>query len=412
MHPLITFWKRFVEIVTWWKKVSVENPFPTKDIDWFHREWHNTVFWDRVFWRKVPTLSSQFYYPLESWRSVFVSENWGLAWISDSQLRLTTDSQVNSLATITGTFYLRYISWHEAYSLFTWVFDTSPASDSHQRIGLFDWNDWFYVGYQWSDFVIARIKSWVHFRQIIDLSSVFPEELWVFNPEFWNHYKISFGYPFAAIHFEVMTPLWNWAILWEINHWNISKETHVSTTFLPIRAELFNWSSPTAMEISSWSVSTWIIDGSWVDPWARRFSFSSWLVTIFSWNQTFVVFRNKDTYWWLENRVNSMLTLVSAATDWIKPISWRIIENPTITTPWTWADVNTADSIMDYNNTAVIDPNTWKDLLDWNMAKSDSFFQQVNEQKITLAPWDIAAIQINATSASDVLLSFRWEELF
>lgn len=390
-----------------WRQKSIAS-----DEAW--RVWMNTVFWDQITWRRVPTLSSQFHYPLETWRSIFAWANWGSVNNNDSQLRLVTDTQADSLAIITWTFYLRYIPGHEAYSLFTMVFNEPTSADSYQRIGIFDWDNWFYIWYNWTDFVLWRVRNWTRSEIIVDTTKVFPSTLFsAFNPQKWNIYRISFAYlGFGPITYEVMLPNGWWVVLWQVQYPNNFTETNTATSYLPIRGELFNWSSAEVMEMSSWSVTTWIVDGAWVDPWARRFAFSSWSITIIAWNQTLVIFRNKSTYATKENRVNSILTLVSAATEWIKTVSWRVVRNPTITIPWTWVDVETADSIMEYNVTWVVDPASWKDLLGWNMAKSDSFFQQLNDQKITLAPGEWAWIIVNSVNASDVSLSFRWEELF
>ena len=396
-----------------WQTFDIENNMNVAERDWAERIAFNTVFWDKIVWQRVPTLASQFYYPLESWRSVFSWANWWAVSYSDSQLRLTTAAQANSLSTITWTFYLRYIPWHEAYSFFTMVFDEPTSADSYQRIWIFDWNNWFYLWYSWSNFVLWRIRNWVRQEITVDISEVFPKEYWIFNPQKWNIYKISFAYLwFWPITYEIMLPDWGWVVIGKIEYPNSNIETNVATTYLPIRAELFNGTSAAAMEISSWSVTTWIVDGAWTDPWARRFAFNSWVKSILAWTSTMLIFRNKSTYTSKENRVNSVLTLISAATEWTKPVIWRIIKNPTITTPWAWVNIDAADSIMEYNSTWVVNSATWKDMLGWNMAKADSFFEKLNEQRIILQPWEWAWIVVSSTNASEVSLALRWEELF
>lgn len=383
----------------------------SRDSIW--RQSFNTLFWDRITWSRVPTLSSQFFYPLEEWRAIIENENWWSVNNNNSQLRLLTDSQQNSKTIVTWTFYLRYIPWQEAYNLFSAVFNTPQWDDSYQRVWIFDWNDWFYVWYSWSDFVFWYLRNWVREEYEIDVNNVYPQEIWEFDPEKWNIYRITFSFLwFWPISYEVMSPSWGWFKLWQIQFPNSSKETNISTPYLPVRWEIFNWVSWQSMELSIWSVTTWIVDWTSSDPWARRFAFNSWDITLNAWENTLVIFRNKSTFWWKENRVNSLLTLVSAATEWTKPVNRRFIENADITTPWIWTDVDTNNSIMDYNLTWVVDSSTWRDILDWNMKKEDSFFQKLNEQSLILRPWEWVWIVTDSENATTASISVRWQELF
>jgi len=145
---------------------------------------------------------------------------------------------------------------------------------------------------------------------------------------------------------------------------------------------------------------------------ARIFTFSIPTTTLVAGAQTQLIhFRNKSSYFGISNKISTQLLLISAATDGNKPVKWGIQKNPTITTPGDWNDVG-VDSVMEYSINAVTDLNTGIIALPWNMAKVDSFFEDVEKFLVKLRPNEWATIYAECPTANDIDLSIRWKELF
>jgi hypothetical protein len=125
-----------------------------------------------------------------------------------------------------------------------------------------------------------------------------------------------------------------------------------------------------------------------------------------------VHFRNKPTFFSITNKITTQLLLISSSTDGNKTVSWGIERNATLTTPGTWTDVDTADSVMEYSTDAVATLGTGTPALLWNLSKIDSFFEDVEKYLVKLRPNQWATIYVLSAGANDVDFSIRWKELF
>lgn len=388
----------------------------SRAIDSSWREWMNTVFWDRIVWNRKPSLASQFQYWLPS--SDANSENTGTWNISffESMLVISTGASINSSAMIQSNTFLRYVPWHEWYCFFTDVF-TEPKVWSKQRAWLYDWVNWFIVWYTDTQFEFVIIRDWVETKNNIDISKVFSD--WSFNPLLWNIYKISFAYLwFWPIHLEVMTPTWGWVVASEFHYPNSKTVTHILQTFLPVRAEVINTTNDTNIEMRVWSLSAWIVDWSidvWgdSDPSARHFTYDAPIKSASSW--VMMTFRNKWTYNWIENRVSALLKLITWSTDWNKSVKFKLLRNPEEIIPWiaTWNDIS-PDSTLEVSLDYVLEPwaEDWDAFLNWNMAKIDTFFEDVSKQNLLLPPNWVAVFYFESQNTTEVDFDIRWAELF
>lgn len=395
---------------------SKDNPFPIEDIDSSHRAASNSIFGDRIVGTRTPTIAAQFQYGLRDDDAIVDVVGSGTTVIEDSMLKLNTGTDSDGHIGIQGTDYLRYIPGHEAYAFFTAVF--SPAvADSSQRVGLFDFDsgngNGFFLGYEGTQFGITRRRAGVDTFTPVDLSTIFPAEDGVFDPTLGNTYKISYGYlGFATIHFEILLPHGGFVELAAIAYPNTSTETHIANTNIPLRAEMTNNGNTTDLQVKIGSVSAGIVDGGGNDPIARWFSFSGPETTVPGGTTQLFHFRNKGTFFGITNKISTQLALISAATDGTKTVSWSIEKNTTITTPGIWTDINTVDSVMEFSSDTVSTPGSGTPLLDWKMARLDSFFEKIEEFLISLRPNEHAVISVTTANASDVSLSMRWKELF
>lgn len=389
---------------------------PVTPVDVAHRGASNTIFGDSITGTRVPSIAAQFQYGLRSDDAVVDVVGSGTTSFANAMLVLNTGTDANGHIGIQGSDYLRYIPGHEAYCFFTSVFST-PVADSIQRIGLFDFDsgngNGFFIGYEDAQFGVTRRRAGVDTFTPVNVADVFPEASGVFDPTKGNTYKISYGYlGFATIHFEVLLPHGGFVELAAIAYPNTSTETHIANTNIPLRAEMTNTGNTTDLEMRIGSVTAGIVDGGGADPIARIFTFPTGVVVVPSGTTQLIHFRNKSTFFGITNKITSQLMLLSAATDGNKPVSWGIKKNATLTTPGTWTDVDTADSIMEYSLDAVANLTTGSDLILWDMARADSFFEDVEKYLVKLRPNEWATIYVISSTGSDVSLSVRWVELF
>ena len=395
---------------------SPDNPFPVVNYDASHRSSVNSIFGDKIIGTRVPSIAAQFQYGLREDDAVLDSVGSGNSSISDSMLLLNTGIDSDGHIGIQGTDYVRYIPGHEAYTFFTCIF-AEPSENLTQRIGLFDFDsgngNGFFVGYNDLVFGVTRRRAGVDTFIPVDISEVFPSEIPVFDPSKGNVYKISYGYlGFATIHFEILQPHGGFVELASIDYPNTSTETHIANTNIPLRAEMTNSGSTADSQMKIGSVSAGIVDGGGADPIARVFTFPLPSTTLVGGIQNQLIhFRNKGTFFGITNKITSQLLLLSAATDGNKTVAWVIEKNATITTPGTWTDAD-IDSIMEYSTDAVVAIGTGKPLTLWNMAKVDSFFEDVEKYLIKLRPNEWATFHALSTGASDIDLSIRWKDLF
>lgn len=378
-----------------------------EDNSW--RQALNTVFWELTTWIRKPSIAGQFHYWIQEWDAVDETVWSGTVWFEESMLKLSTGTDSNWKAMIKTRDFLRYIPWNQGYCFFTRVF-TEWVANSKQEAWLYDWSNWFFIWYHWTEFWCGRYRDWVLEDWIVisDFTTIFP----TFDPTKWNIYSISFWYLwFAPITFSVMHP-WNWFIdIAKIKYPSTSIVTHILNPNLPLMALLENTWNTTNLTWKSWSIVAWIVDWWWSDVTARYFTWSTTKTVAGTSNETIIVFRNKETFNWIENRVPALLKLISASTDWTKNVAWKILKNPPITW-WTRTDQDTNNSTLEFSINTTITDFTWKSFIRWNMAKLDKFFEDVNNQNLLLKPWEVAAFIVDTTRKSDIGLSIRRAELF
>ena len=386
------------------------------DYDNAHRNAANSIFGDRIVGTRVPTIAAQFQYGLRTDDAVFDVVTTGVVAIEDAMLKLNTGTDSAGHVGIRGADYLRYIPGHEAYAFFTCVF-AAPVANLTQRIGLFDFDggdgNGFFIGYNGLTFGITRRRAGVDTFTAVDVSTVFPSDIPAFNPTKGNVYKLSYGYlGFATIHFEVLLPQGTFVEFAKIEYPNTSTETHIANANIPLRAEMTNSGSTVDSQMRIGSVSAGIVDGGGADPIARIFTFALGTTTLVAGVATQLIsFRNKGTFFGLTNKISSQLILVSTATDGNKPVAWGIKKNSTITTSGTWTDAD-PDSVIEWSTDAVVNLATGTDMLLWNMARADTFFEDVEKYLVKLRPNEWATFFCLSQNANDVELSIRWLDLF
>ena len=388
---------------------------PTVDTDNNKRVALNTVFGEKIVGVRNNDIAAQFQYGFPASSASPEIANGGTITIVESMLVVATGANIAGSAAISNRKALRYLPGQEAFSYFTAVY-TEPKIDSHQRAGLFDSQNGFFIGYEGTDFKVTRRRDAVDTSTAIDLSTIFDAKDGIFDPTKGNVYRISFGYlGFATISFEVMTPKGSWVLMHKIEYPNTSTDTHILNTNLQPRAEVANSGNNTDISIKSGSFSAGVTNGGGTDPAARRFTFGRTAQAISAGTLMVVTFRSKAIFNSLTNYISSILNLLSFNTDLSKSSLWELERNATITGTPTWADINALDSTIEFSTDAVVARGTG--ILDFSLplGKIDrELITDFENQEIELLPEDYITLFIvspgGTTGTFDY--SLRWKELF
>lgn len=372
----------------------------------------NTVFGDQIVSTRRPSIAAQFQYPLQS-SDVRQPDIVGSGHFeqANAMLQLHTGNDVNGSAGVESQQYLRYIPGHETQALFTIVF--SSNTNTMQRAGIFDKENGFYINWDGENMTANRRRLGVDYSHAINITDILDGE--DLNPAKGNIYSISYGYlGFAPITFAAMNPDGSWSALYKIEYPNNNTETHIAQTFLPLRAETTNNGNTNDTILKVGSIWGGIVDGdikpgTETDPTARFFTQSSPIRTTA--NGILFSFRSKVSYGGIDNRVNSLLKLVSCSTDGNKPVEFRLLKNPTFVSA-TWQNVSN-DSVLEYSTDLVLDigAEDGEAFITWDMARSDSFFEDVSAQNLLLAPNGTAVFYYTSSSTTEAKCGIRWAEL-
>lgn len=175
----------------------------------------------------------------------------GSATISNGHALYATGTGTTSSAKAVSVATLSYRPAHEEYCYFTAAFTTPTSANSNQRIGLFDANNGFFVGYQGTSFGITKRvagvdtfvnrTNWNGDLLTGATSSKFsrdgtPEAI---NLTYSNLFRIRFAWlGSASILFEVFSPDGTWVIFHTLKFPNSQLNPSIATPNLPITIEV------------------------------------------------------------------------------------------------------------------------------------------------------------------------------
>lgn len=196
--------------------------------------------------------------------------NGGSATITGGHARYRTGTNATGSATGESVYKCKYRPAHEQYCFFTAAFTTGVAN-SVQRIGLFDTNNGFYIGYEGTSFgvslrtgsadtFIAR-ASWNGDPLDGSVGSKFtrggtPEAI---NLTYSNLFRIRFAWlGSASIIYEVFSPDGGWIVFHTIRIPNSQLNPSVQNPELPVRLEVTKTSGASDLSVYSacWAAGT------------------------------------------------------------------------------------------------------------------------------------------------------------
>ena len=185
----------------------------------------------------------------------------GSATIVGGHARYRTGTNATGTAKGVSVYSCKYRPAHEQYCFFTAAFTTGVA-DSYQRIGLYDTNNGFFIGYEGTSFGVtlrtgasdtttAR-ASWNGDPLDGSAGSLFtrggsPEAI---NLTYSNLYRIRFAWlGSASIYFEVFSPDGNWVTFHTIKIPNSQLDPSIQNPELPITIDVKKFSGATDLSL-------------------------------------------------------------------------------------------------------------------------------------------------------------------
>lgn len=374
----------------------------------------NSVFGEAIIGQRVPSISAQFMYGVDTRSANDLSANGGSITYSDSLLKVNSGTNNNGDGLIESKSALRYIPGHEAYCFFTTLF-TTPKANSRQEAGLYEANNGFWIGYDGKEFGLMRLRAgvehWTPYTDFdVDIFSGNNEHNFEIDTTKGNIWKISYGYlGFAVITLEVLCTCGEWMKVHTIKYPNTSTETHIANTYLPLRARAINEGNTTNMVVSVGSVSAGIVDGGGATLSGRRFS-SSLPSTATGTDTMVALFRNKGTFNSIDNHIEGQLKRISISTDGAQPVTLQILKGATITNSPTWTDIDANNSTHEYSTDATVTTGSAYQMVAFELGKSENYVENVSDLDIILYPNETALFLANGTN--NVKISVNWVEKF
>ena len=241
------------------------NPFQQSNILSADRE----PFGAGIVTSRTAILSADFSKPLANNRVTSSVSGGGSTAQASGQATMTTGTGTTASARLQTIRSIRYSPGHGQYAFFTARFTTPTSANSNQRIGLYDDNNGFFIGYNGTSFgftvrsggsdTFTAQTSFNRDRLAGSGSSRFtrlslPEPL---DPTKLNVFRIRFGWlGSAVVNFDVMAPDGHWVNAHTVLQPNSATTPHIQSPNLPLRAEVVKSSA----DATSLVVGT----GSWV----------------------------------------------------------------------------------------------------------------------------------------------------
>lgn len=312
---------------------------------------------------------------------------------------------------------MKYRPAHEMYAYGSIVFSAGVANTT-QRWGPFDDNDGFYFGYSGTTFGVGIRKgasdtfiaqsSWNKDKCDGTGSSGFN-----LDKTKNNQYKIIYGWlgisPITYLVYGGDTL--GWIICHVVDYTNSITTPTVNSPSFKIRWEVERTSGAGAITIAIGCVAGGTTEIVHSHAGHRVFAGSS-SVTLTAGVETLIaVFRSKATYQGKPNKVAAEAVYLGASTDGAKNVKFTLTKNATIT-GGAWADVNTANSVMEVNTTATFASGTQEMIIPMLKADTLALDLGAGHFHLELFPGETMTVSGLSASANDVLIAFCWEEYF
>jgi len=381
------------------------------------RKVQNTLFGEMLTTIRNPLLIYKFDYGVSEYEFTLTQTNSGTVTESNSQAILQSSTNVFGLASVQSKKYCRYIPGCEVILYFTAEF-TTGAEDSIQKIGLYDKNNGYWIGYNGTDFCVSRRKNSTD--NIINQSDFNIDTLdgrgksgLLLDKTKNNIYRISYSYLGSGnITFEVLnSDILSWVPFHTIKWANYNNGVHVLQPSLPVKAEVQNLGNNTNIILKTGSINASLAGVNLLDSPSNRSGSIDVTKTISANVLTNIVSIKVATSFNSKNNNISVIgNYFSVASDGNKIVKIETYANPTIPSA-SYQYYNTANSVVEYDSTSLyVSGGTFS--LGLALGKSDSKYIEVKNLKRYLYPGNVITIAAFSTNDSDITVAFGWDELF
>jgi hypothetical protein len=382
------------------------------------RQGMNTVFGDAIVAGRETQINVQFQYNISTYDVTTTTVDTGTVTQSEHTAIVSTGSGVSGSATVHSVDSLRYIPGHEGYALFTTIFST-PVDGVNQKIGIYDDENGFYLGFIGLDFVVGRRRDGIDF---LTYQSEFNLNKLDGSGREWtavdftkgNVWRITYGWlGFATINFEVMEKDGSWTAFHKIEYPNNFTETNIGNPVLPIRMKVLktNGTATANVTLTTGSWNAGIVNG--LSECCNRYQSFSATAAITAANSLHNIFTLKSvsSFQTLTNKVRTIALFLSAACDGTKLTSVRLIKNATLGVTATYTYIDSGNSTIQYDTTSTT-VSSGTTLLTLQLGKTDSKTIDLEGLFVSMYPNDTLTFAAISLLATDVSISTRWKEEF
>lgn len=341
--------------------------------------------------------------------------NGGTVTSADSMAVLQTSTNANGSAILETKRAMRYQPGQGGVVRFTGVFTTGAAS-SKQLIGYGDANDGFFFGYNGATFGIFRrqngaetfIAQTAWNQDVADGSNNTNNPAGMnLDPTTGNVFQIEFQWlGFGAVIFSMEDPLTgDYEPVHIIQYAGANTVPSIYNPTLPLRWEVLNSGNTSNLTLKSASGFAGIqgkrkISG---PTFSHKKTNSTTTPHVFSIrNKATNVYGGTNT-----NRVRLYLKIFSISNDGTAASTVYTIEQNATLSAGAWVDVDTNDSVVEYNDTATIDV-AGQELLPFVVAKNQGETENIFDQLIELNPGE--TFTIRSSNNNDSTISLSWVE--
>jgi hypothetical protein len=337
---------------------------------------------------------------------------------ANSMAICTTGSGIGS-ATIRSDHTVVYHPAHEIYAYFTAIFTENGDDGSYQRIGLFDDNDGFGLGFEGSTFGVFKRAGGTQTTTIqanfnknrLDGSKGNDEKHSRFNLDHtkMNIFRIAYGWlGIAPCEFSVYGGQdRGWITFHVIDESNKSTQPTIDSPSAHMNMEAGrSASSGNAISISTGS---WSAGGTGERSTAGHRHFTQAFTKTVAANSTTYLgtISNVSTYQGKTNKIPLILTHIGISTEGTKPAEIKIIKDAVLVDT-SASSVNANSSIVSVDTSGSASAGTV--VMPFPMAKADTLGEDLIEQNLMLHPSETFTITGNSTASNDVEVTLRWRE--
>ena len=370
----------------------------------------NTIFEDKLVAIPHADIEEQFHYNVNTRTLTVTNANGGTASVQNDMLKLSSSTATNGSSKIETKRPIRYRPGKEAFAYFTAMWDNEGVAGAKQRIGIWDGNDGYYIGFNDTDFVVGYSQEGTDTE--VTLTNLNGETTYINQLDFTklNIFKISFGWlGTAPCTFEFMGSDHKWHILHIIEFQNTLTRPSITNPSLPFTADVTKTSGATdvIMRSASWFGG---VNGE-TDNAGDRYDTGTVSATNVSAEAVLIHFQNVSTFQSKTNRVEAEGVRVSIASEGTKTGKVKIYKNLSISGA-SWSNIDATNSVLQTSTAGTVTPDNANLLFEYNLGRQDSIVDDIQDMNLIIEPGDTITITGQSAANMDFDFTARWKEHF